>query len=320
MVSMKAMGGMERRVRVFAAGRLASGIAAAMALSLGLVSCSTGDESPSHTGEVQTPPPTEESPDILGASIDEGPASSVSDPRASFVLSCIGEGCRLECRLQDGAWSPCASPHTLEGLERGKHRLAVRARDASGEKNSPPETWTWTVVAEEQETDPSPVQSTWPLPHTGQRQCYDHAQVIPCPAPGEPFYGQNAQQQGPAMRYSIHDDGSVMDEVTGLMWQQKDDGVSRSWSDSLAYCEGLILAEHEDWRLPTEWELQSILNYGAASPAIDGQAFPDTKWSYYWTSTTHSGNPESAWVVLFSYGYVLQHDKADDSPFSRCVR
>jgi hypothetical protein len=34
---------------------------------------------------------------------------------------------RFECRIDDGEWSPCSSPHVLVGLETGLHSFAVRA-------------------------------------------------------------------------------------------------------------------------------------------------------------------------------------------------
>jgi len=34
------------------------------------------------------------------------------------------------------------------------------------------------------------------LPDTGQTKCYDITREIPCPAQGEPFYGQDAQVSG----------------------------------------------------------------------------------------------------------------------------
>ena len=34
---------------------------------------------------------------------------------------------------------------------------------------------------------------------------------------------------------------TVRDETTGLEWQRRDDGVRRSWNDSLSYCAGLSL-------------------------------------------------------------------------------
>jgi hypothetical protein len=32
---------------------------------------------------------------------------------------------------------------------------------------------------------------SWPIPDSGQTKCYDNEKEIPCPNPGEPFYGQD---------------------------------------------------------------------------------------------------------------------------------
>jgi len=76
--------------------------------------------------------------------------------------------------------------------------------------------------------------SIWP--DTGQTKCYDDENEIPCPAPGEPFYGQDAQYQGPQRSYTklgyggvelpdsaTISDGWIMtrDNVTGLIWEIK---------------------------------------------------------------------------------------------------
>ncbi|MGX9728817.1 MAG: Lcl C-terminal domain-containing protein [Candidatus Electronema sp. VV] len=72
-------------------------------------------------------------------------------------------------------------------------------------------------------------------PDTGQRICYDNEKVIPCPADqNSPFYGQDAQYNGPAHSYTklgqngaeLDDDATewimVKDNVTGLIWELKD--------------------------------------------------------------------------------------------------
>ena len=38
-------------------------------------------------------------------------------------------------------------------------------------------------------------------PDTGQTKCYNNSAEIPCPVPGETFYGQDAQFQGPARSF-----------------------------------------------------------------------------------------------------------------------
>jgi hypothetical protein len=32
---------------------------------------------------------------------------------------------------------------------------------------------------------------SWPIPDSGQTKCYDNSKEIPCPQPGEDFYGQD---------------------------------------------------------------------------------------------------------------------------------
>ena len=116
--------------------------------------------------------------------------------------------------------------------------------------------------------------------------------------------------------------GCVRDNVTGLMWEVKtNDGGLRDWNttytnygdgragDASAYVTAVNasgLCGHNDWRLPSADELQSIVDYGVAypGPTIDTTWFPNTKGSVYWTSSPYVGYSAYAWVVDFDYGYV----------------
>lgn len=61
--------------------------------------------------------------------------------------------------------------------------------------------------------------SIWP--DTGQTKCYNDTDEIPCPAPGDPFYGQDAQYQGPVRSYTVLGGGTmIQDNVTGLIWEK----------------------------------------------------------------------------------------------------
>ncbi|WP_460509951.1 Lcl C-terminal domain-containing protein [Hydrogenophaga soli] len=119
--------------------------------------------------------------------------------------------------------------------------------------------------------------------------------------------------------YTVNGDGTVTDTDTGLVWEQCVQGVYSSgslcdsgramevtWEGALA----LVTARnqdnhlgHNDWRLPNKNELESIVNLGNGSPAIDTTAFPNTPWSYTWTSTSYAPDSlQHAWVVYFGGG------------------
>ena len=59
---------------------------------------------------------------------------------------------------------------------------------------------------------------------TGQLGCYDdYGELLSCPSIGESFYGQDNQHDGDQPSYTDNGDGTVTDNVTGLMWQQSPD-------------------------------------------------------------------------------------------------
>ncbi len=83
-----------------------------------------------------------------------------------------------------------------------------------------------------------------------------------------------------------NDDGTVTDRVAQLMWRQTVDGVTRDWEGSIQYCEDLVFAGFDDWKLPSNKELSSTVDLRKQKPAIDTEFFPDTDYkAYYWSRT-----------------------------------
>lgn len=168
-------------------------------------------------------------------------------------------------------------------------------------------------------------QETWQpvtpglLPDTGQEDCYDHEQAIACPSPGLPFHGQDAQYVEHPMSYTDNGDGTVTDDVTGLLWQQQPDDVYRPWEDALAYCEDLDLADRTDWRLPEVRELVTIIDYGTHSPTIDTGYFPYTFSNNYWTATRYADLSYFSWRISFNTAFVGTASQGDQL-YARCVR
>lgn len=74
------------------------------------------------------------------------------------------------------------------------------------------------------------------------------------------FYGQDAQFTGNQPSYADNGDGTVTDNVTGLMWVQAR-GSQVSWQDAVNGASSCTTAGYSDWRMPTVKELYSLIEY-----------------------------------------------------------
>ena len=123
----------------------------------------------------------------------------------------------------------------------------------------------------------------------------------------------------PSVLASFHDNGNgtVSDTSTGLMWQQdtaRDGGGNydlMNWEEALAYCEGLSLGGHTDWRLPNIKELDFLVDLSRYNPSINTVYFPNTLASNYWSSTTGADYTDGAWGMYFNGGYVYCYSKSN---------
>jgi hypothetical protein len=166
---------------------------------------------------------------------------------------------------------------------------------------------------------------------TGQTQCWDAA-FVPTSCGGT---GQDGEtQRGLARSYVDNGDGTITDERTGLMWEKlssfdgsvNDSEDTYTWQTAVTVkigaLNGSAFAGHTDWRLPNQFELYSLLDLGAITPAVSA-AF-DTACSsgcsnttcsctlsdLYWSSTTYQDGTALAWYVDFANGYVGAESKA----------
>jgi hypothetical protein len=127
---------------------------------------------------------------------------------------------------------------------------------------------------------------TYAIVDTAQDTCYGAAGAMICPANGAAFYGQDAQYLGNQPSYTRSADGlTVLDNVTGLTWQQSPDtngdGVLNyddkfTPSDAVAHCLSINTAGYggfNDWRLPSIKELYSLVDSRGIDPG-EGQGGP----------------------------------------------
>jgi hypothetical protein len=150
--------------------------------------------------------------------------------------------------------------------------------------------------------DPSRNWASWPMPNSRQD--------VEAGSPHPESYADNF-------------DGTVTDNVTGLMWQQKPPTSMLAWSAARDYCATLGLSGYADWRLPSYVELVSLVDYGPATPAVIATYFPGTPTYKFWSSTPFAAKPTvetpSAWYVDFTQGWT-QETILTDMKFARCVR
>ncbi|MBI5375601.1 MAG: DUF1566 domain-containing protein [Candidatus Schekmanbacteria bacterium] len=110
----------------------------------------------------------------------------------------------------------------------------------------------------------------------------------------------------PNPRFSDNENGTVTDNLTGLMWVKSPDSTERSRSDAIAYCDSLTLAGHTDWRLPNRKELRSLVDYSKWGTAIiAGHPFTNVQsgsYDYYLSSSTYPDYWCNIWSVNFSIG------------------
>jgi hypothetical protein len=157
-----------------------------------------------------------------------------------------------------------------------------------------------------------------------------------------------------APRYLDTGNGTVTDRLTGLQWEQKTEGTGvhgkdrlYTWSATVVSLEpadgtlfttflatlnsGACFAGHCDWRLPTIYELQTVLREPyqcGPPPCIDATVFGPTPTpdlingefpSHYWASNTNAADPNSHWLLFFDVGAALFTPNFGDG-YARAVR
>ena len=140
----------------------------------------------------------------------------------------------------------------------------------------------------------------------------------------------NTTNYWPDYRYEVHDDGTVTDTVTGLMWMQCSLGqdpdancsgnASRyNWQQALEAAEASTFAAYSDWRLPNIKELASLVAYDRYDPAINSTIFSNTVLGIYWSASPNAFNSNEAWVLVFNDGFDIRSNRNGNS-YIRLVR
>jgi len=116
----------------------------------------------------------------------------------------------------------------------------------------------------------------------------------------------------PESRFTVNNDETVTDSVTGLTWRQCVEGMSGTncstgSASKFTWQEALIHAESQtSWRLPNIKELISLIERRCQNPAIALSIFPATPEnpeSFFWSSSLSAANTAKAWSIDFASGF-----------------
>ena len=121
----------------------------------------------------------------------------------------------------------------------------------------------------------------YPIVDTNQIRTYDNdARIFYPKFVGQPFHGQDAQYQGLAPHYQDHENGTITDLNTGLMWQKSYQRAS--YQEARYGASACKTAGYDDWRLPTIKELYSLIDFSGIDPGLeDNQAIPFIDLDYF---------------------------------------
>ncbi len=112
----------------------------------------------------------------------------------------------------------------------------------------------------------------------------------------------------------------VDDVITGLSWALEDTPVQDFWDVASSHCQGLDFDGNTDWRLPTQIELITLVDYTNSFPASDPDAFGSFFSALYWSSTVLASFPTMRWGVDFAYGTSTVYDTNAAGGVALCVR
>jgi len=164
-------------------------------------------------------------------------------------------------------------------------------------------------------------EANYKIVDTGTGDFYSDREVIPEPGPGDAFYGQDAHYQQNQPSYTDHGDGTVTDNITGLMWV-KDMEEKVTWENALSGVENFSLAGYEDWRMPGIKELYSLILFtGSISGLAENSIrFIDTRYfiqplgdesagerfidAQTWSATEYVGTTMRGNATVFGVNFV----------------
>jgi uncharacterized repeat protein (TIGR02543 family) len=151
----------------------------------------------------------------------------------------------------------------------------------------------------------------------------------------------------PSPRFKDNGDGTLTDNLTGLMWMK--DGYcivssgyasanpTLAWQQEFDFVDklnsgafnngafhnisGYTTAKYEDWRVPNINEMESLVKANSGQYSwLNGSGFVNIWKDLYGTSTTVAGNAQSGWAINMNCGLIQALDKGYNGRYVLPVR
>jgi hypothetical protein len=124
------------------------------------------------------------------------------------------------------------------------------------------------------------VEGGYPIVDTNETTFYSNDAIIDAPAKDESFYGQDATYTGNKPSYTDNGDGTITDNITGLIWQQGP-GEKMNWETAVTNLDDFKLAGYDDWRIPTIKELYSLVEFSGKTGTSSDTSTPYVDTNYF---------------------------------------
>ncbi|GHB58870.1 hypothetical protein GCM10008107_04950 [Psychrosphaera saromensis] len=156
---------------------------------------------------------------------------------------------------------------------------------------------------------------SYQIADTGQKTFYSTHQVISAPAEGDAFFGQDASYIISDPSYTDNNNGTIADNVTGLMWQQ-DLTEKLTYEQAQQKVKNFNLGGYNDWRIASVKELYSLIQFtGTVMGEKAITPFIDTGFFTQPLGDSSQGEREIDAQVWSSTEYVGKTMKNDDTVF-----
>jgi len=138
----------------------------------------------------------------------------------------------------------------------------------------------------------------------------------------------------PTPRFIDHNDSTVTDRLTGLMWTQNADPLDlfgltgTNWDDEITWTQAFGYLDslnnmnycgYNDWRLPNRHEILSLRHFGG--DYLNTHLPPDNPFTHpgglFWTSTTSASSTQKVHLVSLTLPDITYEELKDDPALTR---